>query len=357
MRAALGLQKCMLFVDKFCVDQADSKRKEAGILGLAGFLECSEKLVVCWSPKYFTRLWCAYEIASWFFLQKPASVIIFRPLAQEVMTLLILLSVSLFCMSLDILRIGFPHLHTLSIRSCFGIAVVILFQRGVTQAIRSLVLLEEQLANFSIKQTKCYCCTHDHKNPDNGEVIPCDRKLVYATLREWQEPMCQSQDEALSFFDNYVQTSFATSVLDRASALRYPYTQLLFVTQPMSWRAADLLAAYGSMPLGDLAWWVASYLGLGFLILPGFYKLLFHVVAHADRLSGIPSNVFKDWLVSIGHMICGIVLLILMTSAPDVLAQKCATSTPVIAYYIGIAILDLSLFDGWRAVGCLYRKR
>jgi len=70
-----------LFVDKFCVDQVDEDRKTRAILGLAGFLNKSQCLVVCWTPRYFSRLWTVYEIASWHDLKGSHKDVLFLPLA------------------------------------------------------------------------------------------------------------------------------------------------------------------------------------------------------------------------------------------------------------------------------------
>eukprot|EP00929_Paragymnodinium_shiwhaense_P029456 TRINITY_DN16873_c0_g2_i1.p1 TRINITY_DN16873_c0_g2~~TRINITY_DN16873_c0_g2_i1.p1 ORF type:complete len:307 (+),score=16.24 TRINITY_DN16873_c0_g2_i1:202-1122(+) len=69
MRCAC-MKPMTIFLDKLCIHQTNAERKRLGILGLAAFMKASDRIVVLWSSRYFTRLWCTYELASWVKLGK-----------------------------------------------------------------------------------------------------------------------------------------------------------------------------------------------------------------------------------------------------------------------------------------------
>ena len=59
----LVLRPCVVFLDRLCIAQNDSRLKEQGIMGLAGFLDRSNVLAVLWSPRYFKRALASLERA------------------------------------------------------------------------------------------------------------------------------------------------------------------------------------------------------------------------------------------------------------------------------------------------------
>merc|ERR1712070_605657 len=69
-----------VFLDKVCIHQSDPEKKLRSIDGLGGFLKKSNKVLVLWDPSYFTRLWCALEMAAT--LHILSSNLVFYPIAR-----------------------------------------------------------------------------------------------------------------------------------------------------------------------------------------------------------------------------------------------------------------------------------
>lgn len=60
----LGWPECRVFLDKMCIDQVDSSRRQQGINSIGAVLAPSELLVVALSPLYFKRLWTVFEFCT-----------------------------------------------------------------------------------------------------------------------------------------------------------------------------------------------------------------------------------------------------------------------------------------------------
>ncbi|KAF4696489.1 hypothetical protein FOZ60_000179 [Perkinsus olseni] len=57
--------KRMVFLDKCCIPQNDSAARRQGIYNMDTFLRRSKQLLILWTPDYFSRLWCVFELASY----------------------------------------------------------------------------------------------------------------------------------------------------------------------------------------------------------------------------------------------------------------------------------------------------
>eukprot|EP00929_Paragymnodinium_shiwhaense_P120407 TRINITY_DN9233_c0_g2_i2.p1 TRINITY_DN9233_c0_g2~~TRINITY_DN9233_c0_g2_i2.p1 ORF type:complete len:467 (-),score=42.02 TRINITY_DN9233_c0_g2_i2:133-1533(-) len=176
-----------VFLDKLCINQTDEEAKALGILGLAAFMKASEHFVVLWSPRYFTRLWCTYELAAWVKLGRAFGETVHIVPVTGSFRLFLLLTVSMLG---TLLHDAF-WMYDVSTTATIFVSTVWL-PAGSFIAIHALRQLHGEvndmargLRTFSIDKAACFCCSHAHRHPQNGQRLPCDRDLVLRTLTAW----------------------------------------------------------------------------------------------------------------------------------------------------------------------------
>eukprot|EP00929_Paragymnodinium_shiwhaense_P098019 TRINITY_DN59581_c0_g2_i1.p1 TRINITY_DN59581_c0_g2~~TRINITY_DN59581_c0_g2_i1.p1 ORF type:complete len:657 (-),score=49.55 TRINITY_DN59581_c0_g2_i1:79-2049(-) len=231
----------LLFVDKLCIDQYDDEKKRQGILGLAGFLKQAKRMVVLWSPTYFSRLWCTYELATWFRFEREVSSVSFVPVEIAPTVLGAFVSSSVACLGLHVELILGLEMPFMGVTMMLGIPLAtFLFQSHVSHVSE----LSPQLEQFSIQQTSCFCCSTGHRDPQTDAHLSCDREMVYHALR-WStfDPLETEDDACLSAFNSEVRTTlryYVTTVLpERRLFVRYVDFLNMFV--PVCWMAIDNL--------------------------------------------------------------------------------------------------------------------
>ncbi|CAE7643322.1 unnamed protein product [Symbiodinium necroappetens] len=198
----------MVFLDKLCISQDDAVLKQKGILGLAAFLDRSKKLTILWSPRYFSRLWCCYELAT--FLRHST-----RQSIEIMPTKLAVLFFGLFCSTqfislLYVLAaavlanqaVGQSQriVEMVTITSITSIAfllpAVLCLHAGIGVA-GSMGELENQLRAFRIQNCRCFCCSVDHIHPETKAPLPCDRELILEAVKKWYfEDISSPQEKA-----------------------------------------------------------------------------------------------------------------------------------------------------------------
>eukprot|EP00929_Paragymnodinium_shiwhaense_P007610 TRINITY_DN111518_c0_g1_i1.p1 TRINITY_DN111518_c0_g1~~TRINITY_DN111518_c0_g1_i1.p1 ORF type:complete len:625 (+),score=42.12 TRINITY_DN111518_c0_g1_i1:49-1923(+) len=291
-----------VFLDKLCIHQADEDKKADGILGLAGFLRSSKRLVLIWSPRYFSRLWCTYELVSWCHLHglEPSRVC-FLPVASCIVQFQ---AVAVFTASVFIQAVFGILQYPVGGAERFDLlqrgTLLLLASAGTGLSVMPLVLhlrlLHLQVQNFSIRDSHSFCCTHNHEHPDSGRRIPCDRKLVYSTLHTWylrasqiasQSPEiigpaelrpCTTGDleaeewaEGLDRFDQAVRSGLSC-MLARAmnnALMCVSYRDCLCAAVPAVWAGIDyttLLCSDGR-PL-EAARWMFEYAAITLFVFP-----------------------------------------------------------------------------------------
>eukprot|EP00929_Paragymnodinium_shiwhaense_P073432 TRINITY_DN37412_c0_g2_i1.p1 TRINITY_DN37412_c0_g2~~TRINITY_DN37412_c0_g2_i1.p1 ORF type:complete len:635 (-),score=32.04 TRINITY_DN37412_c0_g2_i1:548-2386(-) len=246
IRARLG-RRTLLFVDKLCIAQHDEDMKRKGILGLAGFLRHSSRMVVLWSPRYFSRLWCTYELAAWFRLERTLSNVVFVPVGIPPIIVAAFLcnAFASLCFYVDAFIAGGRKLFFYSMLFLTWVLVAFFFELHFVN-VRDL---RHQLDSFSIELSSCFCCSNGHTSPVTGARIPCDREMVYETLREWMLRRCSDGDGHIDHidahllaFDNKVRLSlkeYVTNILpERRLFIRY--ADMVHISFATVWLSIDL---------------------------------------------------------------------------------------------------------------------
>ncbi|CAK9057499.1 Uncharacterized protein SCF082_LOCUS30854 [Durusdinium trenchii] len=224
----------MVFLDRLCIAQNDPSLKEKGILGLAAFLDCSRELTILWSPRYFRRLWCIYELATYFRRKNMR-----KPLQVMPVTLALFIAVNAlsWCIMVAwyhlIKESNFEswnygtYLNTIAGVACVALASIMVpwtYYLGL-QLMTDLQEMPEQLKSFRIQDALSSCCANEHLNPETMEEIGCDRQLVFSALSSWFGRDGKA-DSHLEEFNQMVRDRLAPIILQTVGgdALPLKYT-------------------------------------------------------------------------------------------------------------------------------------
>lgn len=224
------------FLDKLCIHQTDERLKTEGILGIGGILKSSEQMVVLWSPRYFQRLWCMFEVAVWCSLSRVDDLIIV-PMAKTVMVPIgmAFLYVNLFFVVLEQLNFR----NVVLVLSGFYVSFMCIVTHHIRGTMREMLGFEEQLQNFTMAGANCFCCTHDHIHPQTKEGMPCDRVLVMNTINE----LFPGQ-ESVAQLERRFRTEWGKRVAETLGGPdSMPLRGCLVMICPMIWMTCDILSA------------------------------------------------------------------------------------------------------------------
>eukprot|EP00929_Paragymnodinium_shiwhaense_P076166 TRINITY_DN39104_c0_g1_i2.p1 TRINITY_DN39104_c0_g1~~TRINITY_DN39104_c0_g1_i2.p1 ORF type:complete len:587 (-),score=38.88 TRINITY_DN39104_c0_g1_i2:364-2124(-) len=272
LRMALRLPAAFVFLDKLCIDQNNEANKTEGILGLGAFLKSSERLVVLWTPHYFRRLWCTYELATWHHLD--------RDFGSTVK----LVPVSLGWIQIGsppVLFIGYmgssrltttmtPTLYYLALLFGCLCPIAVLMRRTAADAKE----MESQLGKFSFSRAACFCCSAGHKDPDTGAKLMCDRELVLQTLQDWQHRQEFSDvGMVVEKVEAKIRTQLKACFVEHAVD-NMRYGDVLVALMPVLWRMLDHLPLQFrlsfSFGLSNVFLWVTIWLAS----FPGTFVLM-----------------------------------------------------------------------------------
>lgn len=246
--AAFWQSRKRIFLDKACIEQNDPERKQQGVACIGAFLYCSQKMVVLWDPSYATRLWCIFEMAAfaWANDRNVTDRIVVRPLVFGAVFPGLLMT-ALLAMILTGL------LHTLEYPASFATLGPVLCAASYLPCVhllrrfdRDMQTLMDQLKEFTVARAECFCCSAEHKDPETGAKISCDREVIHACIIAWFG--------CLEEFEGFVQSDLA--IIFRRSLGRFsvPYGWIVASHLPVLWAHA----AFAATPLLAGEWLKAA---------------------------------------------------------------------------------------------------
>eukprot|EP00439_Symbiodinium_sp_Y106_P082521 s31_g21.t4 len=316
-------KKKMVFLDRLCIAQHDPELKKQGILGLGGFLAKSQRLLVLWSPRYFTRLWTAFELSA--FLRHDeagAKQIDFAPASMGPLLLYFSGFETLLISSFHILVVQFvltllgeesvlPEqegnlsqftlaMLVICAPAFFVIAPVVLYLG--TMQMNALLKLGKQLDSFEIRAANCSCCQVDHCHPETGEELLCDRELVFETLKRWF-PDEDFSSANLNKFDSMVRQQLGGFVKSILGSGAPPLQHVIAITvHPL----LGFLCHYVYLAVHDYFGWTALGWMIGWLQAPPMVYLAFWEFLQCWRLGARFGDRYPLWLVLSLGMSAGI---------------------------------------------------
>eukprot|EP00930_Biecheleria_cincta_P028621 TRINITY_DN19978_c0_g2_i1.p1 TRINITY_DN19978_c0_g2~~TRINITY_DN19978_c0_g2_i1.p1 ORF type:complete len:621 (-),score=115.32 TRINITY_DN19978_c0_g2_i1:135-1997(-) len=286
----------MVFMDKLCIHQTDPELKSKGILGLAGFLKISNRLVILWSPRYFSRLWCVYEIASWMSQGKPLKNIEINPVAEGSF---------LFCGHLGITTMS--CLMVLAARwedntyyAAMATAAILAFIFPIhimRHNVRDLSKMPKQIKEFSFHKAECFCCQVNHIIPGTDINIDCDREVIKTKLNAWFSKG-NSKRSPIDLFDSYVKKQLGKHILKRVGGAKVRYLSAVTCCISGMLFFSDRLHMLWTLS-GWAAWRLFMYYcTLSFAVFPSILRFVLETALLFNSTVGVLENRFLDVLVT-----------------------------------------------------------
>jgi hypothetical protein len=253
-----------VFLDKVCIHQKDQRLKKEGVESIGAFLLHSQTMLVLWDTSYAQRLWCVFEMAAFAWAHRDdlknrveIRPLVFAPvffglfLTSAVNWILILFPPKSLILGVAV----FPIIY-----ACIAVVGVHFLRRFH----RDMTTLRQQLNEFKVSNTQCFCCTVGHKDPDTGIKISCDREVIQACIVAW----FGSLDE----FEDFVQVELTGYFWRSLGRFGLPFRWVLGSQLPVLWAYMDLIADrhHFMAPDGALNW-----LLLGAHVIEGLAMWLF----------------------------------------------------------------------------------
>eukprot|EP00931_Biecheleriopsis_adriatica_P055813 TRINITY_DN33075_c0_g1_i1.p1 TRINITY_DN33075_c0_g1~~TRINITY_DN33075_c0_g1_i1.p1 ORF type:complete len:612 (+),score=87.09 TRINITY_DN33075_c0_g1_i1:69-1838(+) len=273
-----------VFLDVACICQDNEDLKAAGIRALGEVLTHSRELHVLWSPSYFSRLWCVYELALYLH-EHQRQQIHFRPLYAEVALLayfVIAWFVAVFFMSWLLYNPFKKSTPLLLLSYIIAYCPFLCLMHILRRLMWDKHQLATQMKNFDVGAASC--C-------DNQ-----DRTLILESIT--------ARYGSAEAFNMEVRGPIRKKFLDAIQGNPMSFwTAWLCATPPVLCKMADLTLGFATAGLPDpcLTTWAIHVATLGVSLEAAWAKLLFYL---AEKFCRRGKNQFLDVLSTVALYVC-----------------------------------------------------
>eukprot|EP00435_Cladocopium_sp_Y103_P033137 s4156_g8.t1 len=236
---------------------------------------------------------------------------------------------------------------------------------------KDLAELDQQLQDFNVNESQCFCCSEQHVHPETGQALACDRVLIYDMLRRWYGASADVQEEHLERpgawgwqissleFDKIVRTRLRESALRSVDDAKMPAGSIFFLSLMIP--TPDLVEAIANAPLSgafqNLGHFLARHV-LSVALVAWCFWLYFKLCVFGAVLVQ---------RVKISRLLAAFIAsLMLLFSATSIYAAVCLpffipfdwNFLPLVA--LVWLLITVGLFKGWwcwKRCGCSMRRR
>lgn len=247
----------IVFFDAVCINQVNERIKMEGVYSLGGFIRNSEEMVVLWSPSYFRRCWCVYEVAAFVRTHGPNRMR-FSPVFLHCWEVSGYLSLTVcFLIESVLVCAGASRMVRLTVGIGSSFVPIFFVLRTGRTYMHDKHNLEQQMDTFAIEQAECR--------------EEADRDLILECVKMWfGDP---------ESFDDFVRGDLKKSILSGLQNFRLSFRSSLMMTSPCLSYAVQwsIACARSEQSLEGIVSWAAPIVSLSLFGAPPLFKLVMAV--------------------------------------------------------------------------------
>lgn len=223
----------LAFLDIACINQTDGRMKAEALVSMGAFLKESKSLLVLWDATYVTRLWCVFELGAFLHSKGPeakaAKCLQVCPVFVGPAFLAGHLGFSVLLLVFLISQVGLFPWGALLLGG-LAFPCLVLLADLVLAHCRSIEVMQHQVRDFTIEQSKSACCSRGHVDANGGPML-CDRRIILRCISAW----FGSKEK----FESAVRGQLLQVLVHQLANRVFSYWRIVQITAPAGWAILD----------------------------------------------------------------------------------------------------------------------